>query len=409
MRKSLKSQNPKLGAGKIDRRAFLSELGAASAVAAVGKGASAGSKAGVGPALPTPAHSGPPPLTLHEPSHSYSGIPLGGIGAGSIEIKPDGTFQDWLIFNMGEWDPWKPAGQTQWPAPHITDHSLAFFSWAKREGEGPVVRRLDLDGHQQDLYSLGWAQCVEGIEFTGEFPRAQLEYRDDTLPVKVRSTFFSPFVPHDARLSGTPGFHGIFAITNPGKQPVEFSLMASLHNPLASGAPTNAARKLSNKVLVEGQTSWLTMQTSAQLQQRETVGSLALSFTGGQPSYIVEDFGRYVGNGGWLHGSLGATFQSFLVPFRQSGRLPSLPGAGCPASLLQMDDEQINALTEQQASELIATLGRTPSLKSIIDMGSREKRRKFPWLSRGIFLITSALADRNWATSTSTGSPMPSR
>ncbi len=321
-----------------------------------------------GSSLPVPVQSGPPPLMLRELPHGYSGIPLGGIGAGSIEIKPDGTLQDWLIFNMGEWDPWKPAGQTQWPNPYLTNHSLAFFAWAKRVGEGPVVRRLNLAGQQQDLYSLGWAQCVDGINFAGEFPRAQLEYLDGTLPVKIRVEFFSPFVPHDARLSGTPGFHAVFKLANSGRRPVECSLMASLHNPLASGAPNNAARKLTNKVHVEGQTCWLEMQTAAQLQQRETVGSLALSFTGGQPSFIAEDFGRYVGNGGWLHSSLATTFQSFLLPFRQSGRLPSMPAAGCPAGLLHMDDQEIDALTPAQASELIATLGRTPSLKSILEM-----------------------------------------
>ena len=105
MGKSSKFKETRHEGGKMDRRAFLSELGAASAVAAVGKGAVPGNGMPAGSGLPAPAQSGPAPLTLHEPSHAHSGIPLGGIGAGSIEIKSDGTLQDWLIFNMGQWDP----------------------------------------------------------------------------------------------------------------------------------------------------------------------------------------------------------------------------------------------------------------------------------------------------------------
>jgi uncharacterized protein (DUF608 family) len=357
-------------AAKIDRRAFLSAVGSASA-AAVTKGPAAAA-APVTAGLPTPVESSQPaPLTIRETCPGYSGVPLGGIGAGSIEIKPDGALRDWLIFNMGDWDPWLPPGQTQSPNPGVTDDSLAFFLWVKPRGEAPVCRRLNVCGEQQELYSLGWAQCVDAIEFSGEFPRARLNYIDETLPVEIRSEFFSAFIPHQSRASGTPGFHVVFTIANCGKRPVTCSLMAKLHNPLASSAPDNAARKLSNRILISGQTCCLIMRTEAQLAQRETLGSLALSFQGGQPSYIVEDFGRYLGNGGWFRGPFGATFQSFLVPFRQSGRLPSLPPAGCPANLLRLSNSQINALTTQQASELIAKLGQTPSLRSVLDIAEK--------------------------------------
>jgi uncharacterized protein (DUF608 family) len=364
-----KTRHSKYEPGKIDRRAFISVLGGASAAATLARGpAAAGAAMNADPALATPGTSQLAPLTIRETCPGDSGVPLGGIGAGSIEIKPDGTFRNWLIFNMGAWDPWLPLGQTQWPNPDITGHSLTFFIWAKAQGGSPVCRRLNLDGQQQDLYSLGWAQCVDAIEFSGEFPRAQLEYMDETLPVKVRSSFFSPFIPHDSRVSGTPGFHGIFRVSNPGKLPVSCSLMATLHNPLASGAPDNNTRKLSNSIVLKGETCSLAMRTTAQLPRRETLGSLTLAFTGGRPSYIVEDFGQYLSNGGWFRGPLGTTFQSFLVPFRKSGRLPSLPPAACPAKLLRLDDQEIEALTAQQASELIATLGKTPSLRSLLDL-----------------------------------------
>ncbi|MEM2344337.1 MAG: GH116 family glycosyl-hydrolase, partial [Thermoproteota archaeon] len=37
-------------------------------------------------------------------SHSnLSGMPLGGIGTGSVEIRGDGRFYEWHIFNNGAW------------------------------------------------------------------------------------------------------------------------------------------------------------------------------------------------------------------------------------------------------------------------------------------------------------------
>ncbi|MBD3240501.1 MAG: hypothetical protein GF331_07935, partial [Chitinivibrionales bacterium] len=32
-----------------------------------------------------------------------SGIPLGGIGTGAVEIRDDGCFHDWSIFNNAAW------------------------------------------------------------------------------------------------------------------------------------------------------------------------------------------------------------------------------------------------------------------------------------------------------------------
>jgi len=32
-----------------------------------------------------------------------SGVTLGGIGAGSVEIRADGRLHEWLIFNNGPW------------------------------------------------------------------------------------------------------------------------------------------------------------------------------------------------------------------------------------------------------------------------------------------------------------------
>jgi len=43
------------------------------------------------------------PLVIPSTMPMGSGAPLGGIGTGFVEIRPDGCFYEWQIFNSGPW------------------------------------------------------------------------------------------------------------------------------------------------------------------------------------------------------------------------------------------------------------------------------------------------------------------
>jgi hypothetical protein len=43
------------------------------------------------------------PLSIPSSVQTLSGAPLGGIGTGFIEIRADGCFHEWQIFNSGTW------------------------------------------------------------------------------------------------------------------------------------------------------------------------------------------------------------------------------------------------------------------------------------------------------------------
>jgi len=121
---------------------------------------------------------------------------------------------------------------------------------------------------------------------------------------------FSPIVPHDARTSGTPAFHAVFTVKNTSAHRVQVSLAGKLKNPLAWGA---ADRRLRLAVVQDGGTTYLTMRTDAELAQPSTVGSLGLSVTGGQASWIAGDFEPYVGNGFW-NGICASFLKDFVNP-----------------------------------------------------------------------------------------------
>jgi uncharacterized protein (DUF608 family) len=136
-------------------------------------------------------------------------MPLGGIGAGNIAVCGDGALREWQIFNKVNSACIVP-GQ--------------FFGvWAKAGDKQPVARILQMP-------SIHGLTEIRETEFIGEFPIAEIRYKDAALPVEVSMEAFSPFIPMNSKDSGIPGIFFVFRVKNPGGKPVEVSLVASLQN-----------------------------------------------------------------------------------------------------------------------------------------------------------------------------------
>lgn len=136
-------------------------------------------------------------------------MPLGGIGAGNIAICGDGSLREWQIFNKVNAECVVP-GQ--------------FFAiWAKTEGKDPVARVLQTT-------SIEGLPTIKETEFIGEFPIAEVRYKDPNLPITLSMEAFSPFIPMNAKDSGIPGIYFVFRIKNPQTVNVFASIGASLQN-----------------------------------------------------------------------------------------------------------------------------------------------------------------------------------
>ncbi|HEY3268385.1 MAG TPA: GH116 family glycosyl hydrolase [Armatimonadota bacterium] len=340
----------------MTRRKFIHATAASAAVTAAG----AASVAKPTPAPPaarqrtsaSPAASASAAPAINAATGHVSGIPLGGLGTGSVEIRPDGYFHDWLIFNQGQWAPQQPEHERN-AGPDMPLSALAFFLRTRQGQAEPQLRRLGLRSEENDLYASGWAKSVRGIEYSGAFPVATLDYLDDSLPVAITGTFFSPFIPHDARVSGAPGFHMVFTVRNTTNRRVEVSLMGRLKDPLAWGA---SDRRLENSITQEGGATYLTMRTKAEMERRATLGSLGLSVSGGKASWILGEFADYLSSTTRVNGRFGLSAITYLRAFREVGHLPSLPGSASPARLLMLSDEEIGALSQVAKADLWAKL-----------------------------------------------------
>ena len=156
-----------------------------------------------------------------------SGVALGGIGAGSVEIRADGLLHDWLIFNNGPWTT-VDAHRNRYP---LNERS---FLLAVRvdDGEKVFVRQLQSAGYMLggDPYRAPWLKPVKEIEYRGEPPLALLKYVDD-LPVEVEAVFLSPFIPGDLKDSALPVLIVAVKVRNRGAKPLDVSLWAMLRSP----------------------------------------------------------------------------------------------------------------------------------------------------------------------------------
>ncbi|XHR27159.1 MAG: GH116 family glycosyl-hydrolase [Chthoniobacteraceae bacterium] len=129
-------------------------------------------------------------IELHQSARETSGALLGCIGAGFVELRPDGCFYEWAIMNRNPWGyiraDWTKDKFERQPLPYLNADSLRFFIHTVDPDGDPHVRRLNVRGEQTNVYSPDSSIFnVEAIDHEAVFPRATLRFRDPSLPVQV--------------------------------------------------------------------------------------------------------------------------------------------------------------------------------------------------------------------------------
>jgi uncharacterized protein (DUF608 family) len=280
------------------------------------------------------AHTPAVPVAIPATMPMGSGAPLGGIGTGFVEIRADGCFYEWQIFNAGPWA--QNVRSTTAPPPPGPQYLRFMLRTRGGSSDAPAMRRLYLRSDEYETYSLPFAQDIESIDYYSMFPMTGLRYNDSTLPVKLSAQVFSPFIPGHTRDSATPGFHVVFTLENTSKEAVEVSLAGFLDNPIASALPL---RQLSNTVTQEGEVTRLLMETGAQSDFPSGIGSMCLSVTGGEHSSISGTFREYMVPGylRWRTRRVNFMVLSVLQDFLNTGRLPNTETTADPSVGLPTD------------------------------------------------------------------------
>jgi uncharacterized protein (DUF608 family) len=146
------------------------------------------------------------------------GMPIGGICAGQLYLRGDGTLAVWEIFNTEQNTGYGDTCYRTYTPPAPVRQR--FVIRVKPEGAAPISRNLDGNG-------------FPNVEFIGEYPIGRVRYvraADDPLPVEVGLEAFGPFIPLDTRDSAIPGTVLRFRVHNTSDKPVEAALGGWLQN-----------------------------------------------------------------------------------------------------------------------------------------------------------------------------------
>ncbi|MBP2832883.1 hypothetical protein J8281_11870 [Aquimarina sp. U1-2] len=170
-----------------------------------------------------------------------SGVALGGLGTGSIELRKDGNFYNWAIFNN------YPSGSgsiLDLPVKPFSNDQNAFLFFLvryKEEGKQPKIKLLQLtngidQGGLQDespIYYFPWLTAIEKIEYSARFPFVTMKFTDSEMPFTVSLKAFSPFVPHNPDDSSIPAIYFDFTIDSKIETPIEVEIIATQRNLIA--------------------------------------------------------------------------------------------------------------------------------------------------------------------------------
>ncbi len=165
-------------------------------------------------------------------------FPLGGIGAGMICIEGTGAFSHFSLRNQ----------------PEIFNEPCTFaalhLDGAKRGTrvlEGPVpnwkVFGLQGTGNGAGGTSYGFPR-FEAVEFEARFPFAHLTLKDNELPVEVRVSAWSPFVPGDSDNSSLPVCGIEYEIRNSSSARLAGTFSYNARNFMAAGDKGNSIRPI---------------------------------------------------------------------------------------------------------------------------------------------------------------------
>ncbi len=277
-----------------------------------------------------------------------SGIVLGGIGAGSVELLPDGEFHYWQIANPPRFA--QVCNESKVDDGEDNTGALSFWVREKRENHKPIVRKLGMKTVAEDFtYRMfAWNKPVERINFNGRFPLCDLDYIDSALSCKVSLRAVSPFVPHNSDVASTPGFYMDFTVVNPTEEAIEISITGALEPNFANKKEGNV-----NTLHTIGNGYGVHIEPDKK-SDAANCGDVCLSVSGdGEKSYITADYFRFMKEY-VAETSFGVSQESFLFGFRENGCLPNSTVGKKPAlvplTLELLSDGKLSSLCDEYSA-----------------------------------------------------------
>lgn len=147
----------------------------------------------------------------------YGGVPLGGIGGGSVMRGWQGDFGRWQM---------RPG-----VVEYHTVPADQFSVYIRHKADKPRLQVL-YPGRPQSGGLHGWAWELPGKASTYHalFPRAWTVYEEPDPKIRLTCRQVSPVIPHNYKESSTPAGVFVWTIENNGKDPATVGLMFTFQN-----------------------------------------------------------------------------------------------------------------------------------------------------------------------------------
>lgn len=179
------------------------------------------------------------------------GMPCGGIGAGQLYVRGDGTLAQWWIDNTYYDTGYGNPGVAN---TRLGPYPIGYATQANRP-PSPVEQgfaiRVTTPNHPAVVRPLS-REGFDDIGFIGEYPIATILYEAKTgevLPVEIRSEVFSPFIPLDTRDSANPATVVRYTVRNTSNQPIDVAIGGWLQNLIWLNREDTATVQRRNRVL----------------------------------------------------------------------------------------------------------------------------------------------------------------
>lgn len=125
------------------------------------------------------------------------------------------------------------------------------------------------------------------MEFDGEFPIANLTFKDKDFPADVKMTAFNPFIPSDSKNSSIPAAFFEIEVNNTTDETLKYQIALSISNPFAPSLNKAEVKdgyrmlKLINSGADKGSTSYgdLTVATDCEKPTPKLIGTEAVGKT----------------------------------------------------------------------------------------------------------------------------------
>ena len=203
----------------------------------------------------------------------YIGMPVGGIGCGQVYLGGDGQLWYWDIFNIKRINPGGP-GDKFYINPMVQDKQFnQGFAIRVNNKITPFVKPLRMGG-------------FSNIQFEGQYPIGDIEYKEEDFPLEVNLKAFSPFIPTNSEESGFPAVVMEYTIKNTGDKMIEAELFGWLQNTAnLFTANKNKGKHINRIVENDGNLQLICSSEGENIQDLPDFGSMTLTLLNNENSW----------------------------------------------------------------------------------------------------------------------------